>query len=55
VFENGDTQVVDFRDKIYGPGIYSLFDFKDGRRVDHVRMVARAKSDEAKVIVRMAK
>ena len=55
VFENGDTRVVDFNEKSYKPGIYSLLDFRDGRKVDHVRMVAKAKSDEAKVILRMEK
>lgn len=55
VFENGDATVVDFRERTHGPGLYSLLDFKDGRRVDHVRMVARAKSDEARVVLRMQK
>ncbi len=55
VFENGDVQVVDFKEKSHGPGIFELLDFKDGRTVDHVRMVARAKSDEAKLILRMEK
>ena len=55
VFENGDTRVVDFAEKTHGPGLYSLLDFKDGRKVDHVRMVARARSDEARVVLRMEK
>ena len=55
VVENGDVQVVDFNEKTHGSGIYELFDFKDGRKVDHVRMLARAKSDEAKLILRMEK
>ena len=55
VFENGDTQVVDFAEKTHKPGLYSLFDFRDGRRVDHVRMVARAKSDESKITLLMEK
>jgi hypothetical protein len=54
VFENGDTQVVDFDEKTHDPGLYSLLDFKDGRKVDHVRMVARAKSEEARVILRLS-
>lgn len=53
VFENGDTRVVDFAEKTHGPGVYSLLDFRDGRMVDHVRMVARAKSDQARVVLRM--
>lgn len=55
VFRNGDAQVVDFNEKTRGPGIYNLLDFRDGREVSHVRMVARAKSDDARVIVRMAR
>ena len=53
VFENGDTQVVDFAERAQDAGLYPLLDFKDGRKVDHVRMVARAKSDEARVVLRM--
>ncbi len=55
VFENGDTQVVDFAEKTNDAGLYPLFDFRDGRKVDHVRMVARAKSDEARIVLRMEK
>ncbi len=53
VFENGDTQVVDFRERTHGPGLYSLLDFRDGRKVEHVRMVARARSDAARVVLKM--
>ncbi len=53
VFENGDTQVVDFRERSHGPGLYSLLDFRDGRKVDHVRMLARARSDAARVVLKM--
>lgn len=42
VFDNGDAQVVDFNDRIHATGVYSLLDFKDGRKVDHVRVVAKA-------------
>jgi hypothetical protein len=42
VFENGDTQVVDFNDRVHTNGIYELVDFKSGRKVDHVRVVAKA-------------
>ena len=55
VFENGDTQVVDFNEKSHGTGFYSLLDFKDGRKVDHVRLIARAKTDEAKVALVLEK
>ncbi|MEO8378377.1 MAG: hypothetical protein ABI779_01815 [Acidobacteriota bacterium] len=49
VFENGETQVVDFNDKVLGRGYYSLLDFKDGRKVDHVRVVAQASSRESEI------
>ncbi len=53
VFENGDTRVVDMKEWTRGPGHYALLDFKDGRKVDHVRVVVRAKSDEARVVLKM--
>jgi hypothetical protein len=55
VFDNGDALVVDFAEKTHGPGLYSLFDAVRGRNVDHVRVIARARSDEAKVEVQMQK
>lgn len=55
VFENGDCRVVDFNNAARGPGLYALLDFKDGRKVDHVRLIARAKSDEAKLALIMRK
>ncbi|MBI5836470.1 MAG: hypothetical protein HZB25_04410 [Candidatus Eisenbacteria bacterium] len=55
VFGNGESQVVDFESRTWKPGIYQLLDFKDGRTVDHVRMVARAKSEDAVVILRLQK
>ena len=55
VFENGDTRVVDMKEWTRGPGLYALLDFRDGRKVDHVRLVARAKSDEARIVLRMEK
>src|SRR5262245_14731870 len=54
VFENGDTQVVDFGEKTHGTGLYSLLDFKDGRKVDHVRVVARSASGDATVGLRLS-
>jgi hypothetical protein len=53
VFANGQTQVVDFAEHTQDPGLYPLLDFKDGRIVDHVRMVARAKTDDARVVLRL--
>jgi hypothetical protein len=55
VFENGDCQVVDFNEKSHGNGFYELLDFKDGRKVDHVRLIARAKTANAKVALVMAR
>lgn len=55
VFENGDTRVVDFNDATRGRGLYGLLDFADGRMVDHVRVVAQAKTESAQLVVRMAK
>jgi hypothetical protein len=49
VFENGETQVVDFNEKILRRGIYTLVDFRDGRKVDHVRLVARTTGDSARI------
>jgi hypothetical protein len=49
VFDNGEAQVVDFNEKRYGTGYYSLIDFKDGRKVDHVRIVARAESPRTSI------
>ncbi|HWS71571.1 MAG TPA: hypothetical protein VN605_05630 [Thermoanaerobaculia bacterium] len=44
VFENGETELVDFNERAQSPGLYSLLDFRDGRKVDHVRIVASAQS-----------
>jgi hypothetical protein len=49
VFENGDTQVVDFNDRVHRTGTYSLLDFRDGRKVDHVRVVAQATTRETEI------
>jgi len=47
VFENGDTQVVDFNDRVHASGVYRLIDFADGRKVDHVRLVAKADTNQS--------
>jgi len=47
VFDNGDTQVVDFNDRVHGAGAYSVLEFRDGRKVDHVRVVAKADTRES--------
>jgi hypothetical protein len=53
VFENGETQVVDFNDHVHARGTYSLLDFKDGRKVDHVRVVAKADSAATDITLRL--
>ncbi len=55
IFGNGEARVVDFANRDYRPGIYSLLDFADGRMVRYVHLVARATSPESRVIVRMEK
>ncbi len=55
VFENGETQVVDMSEHVRDAGVYSLLDFRDGRMVDHVRLVARSETPESRVILRMQK
>jgi len=55
VFENGDAQVVDFNERVYAPGFYALLDFKDGRQVDHVRLVARADAPQASIAVNLVR
>lgn len=49
VFDNGETQVVDFNERVHARGTYSLLDFRDGRKVDHVRMVAKADTANANI------
>ncbi len=53
VFENGDAQVIDFDDRVQTRGVYSLLNFKDGRKVDHVRLVAKAEGDESLIRVHL--
>jgi len=55
VFGNGEAAVVDFAARTHRPGLYRLLDFRDGRHVDHVRMVARAKSETARITLRMVR
>jgi hypothetical protein len=54
-YGNGEVQVVDFAEKARGAGLYKLHDFRDGRHVSTVRVVARAKSDEATLKLSMKK
>jgi hypothetical protein len=53
VFNNGESQVIDFSGRSLGPGLYPLLDFRGGRRVDHVRMVAQAATRAVEIILRM--
>jgi hypothetical protein len=53
VFENGEVQVVDFDDRVHAVGLYSLLDFRDGRKVDHVRVVAKAATNETEITLRL--
>src|SRR5688572_5865872 len=53
VFDNGEAQMVDFNDRDYKKGVYALLDFKDGRKVDHVRVVAKAESKETQITLRL--
>ena len=55
VFENGEAQVVEFPKRTVGPGMYPLLDMREGRRVDHVRMVAKTASREAKLTLWLAR
>jgi hypothetical protein len=49
VFENGEVQSVEFPERSVGTGLYPLLDFRDGRRVDYVRVVAKATSHQARL------
>ena len=49
VFENGEAQVVDFNDGTHRTGAYELLDFRSGRKVDHVRVVAKANTKESEI------
>jgi hypothetical protein len=54
-YGDGEAQVVDFGDKIHGAGLYALLNVEQGKTVDHVRLIARAKSSEVMLVVRMEK
>ncbi|MBL8235593.1 MAG: hypothetical protein JNL98_44295, partial [Bryobacterales bacterium] len=54
-FSNGQVQVVDFAEGPLESGTFTLINFADGRQVDHVRLVARARSQQARLTVLMAK
>jgi hypothetical protein len=54
VFSDGRAQAIDFRQQTPRNGIYELMDFRHGRRVDYVRLVARAIAPSVRISVRMA-
>ena len=55
VFDNGEAQVVDFNDRVYARGTYSLLDFRDGRKIDHVRVVAQAETKETEITLHLTR
>lgn len=55
IFRNGQVQVIDFDQRVLTPGTYPLLDFQDGRHVETVRLVARARSAQARVVALMLK
>ena len=55
VFGNGEAQVVEMQEYLRDPGYYMLLDFASGREVDHVRVVAKAESPEARVVLKIQK
>lgn len=55
MFHNGQVQVVDFDERVLAPGTYPLLDFKDGRQVENVRLVTRARTPRASVSALMLK
>jgi hypothetical protein len=54
VFDNGDSQVIDCNDQTVQPGLYSLFELTGGRKVDHIRVVARAETQTSDITLRLA-
>ena len=53
-FDNGEVQVVDLHEKLLDDGVYPLLDFKNGRKVDFVRVVARSRTPQTRLTVCMA-
>jgi hypothetical protein len=47
--------VVDFREGPLGPGVYTLLDFPGVRDVHSVRLVARARSPQARLTALLRK
>lgn len=54
-FGNGQVQVVDFNEHMIQAGTFRLIDFADGRQVETVRIVARARAPQVSVSVFLQK
>jgi hypothetical protein len=54
VFDNGDSQVIDCNDQVVPPGLYSLIDLTSARKIDHIRVVARADTAASDITLRLA-
>ena len=55
VFGNGEAQVLDMKEFVREPGFYLLLDFANGREIDHVRMVAKSETPQARVVLKIQK
>lgn len=55
LFDNGQVQVVDFREGQVERGTFRLLDFADGRSVNSVRLIAKSQSPRSKLTVYLAK
>lgn len=55
VFGNGDAQVVDMQEWERDRGLYELMNWPGVRNVDHVRLIARAATPEARIVLRLEK
>lgn len=53
VFDDGQSQVIDFGDREERPGLYSLVDFTGGRKIDHVHIVAKADTKKSDITLRL--
>lgn len=49
VYDDGETQVVDFDDRVYVAGYYPMVTLERPRPVDHVRLVASAEKGDVRI------
>lgn len=54
-FDNGQVQVVDFRNGDVESGTFLLLDFANGRHVNAVRLIAKSQTPRSKLTVYLAK